>query len=148
MHPTWWKLWDSSPSALNHAEASPSGNLVINIPGKAAWVNLTGDVKCRLSGTTKGSGRKLWTTGLFWCAFPSSAQARAGGQASTRDMLPAGCHILPCFIEHPKASQILFKHSMMFDRMICHRVTGSQRQHRGQRREQHWQIYPTVPNCS
>lgn len=56
---------ETAPPTFNHAEASQSGNLVINIPGKAASVNLMCDVKRRLSGTTKGSGRKLRTTVFF-----------------------------------------------------------------------------------
>lgn len=137
-----------TPPPLTTQRLSPPGTLGINTWGKRASVNFRGNAKCHLSGTTQGSGRELRTTVFFWCAFPSSAQASAGDQASTHDMPPAGCHILPYFIPHPKASQILFKHSMMFDSMICHSVKGSQRQHRGERRERHWQIYPTAPNCS
>lgn len=137
-----------SPTTLATLGLSPPGTLGTNTWGKTALVNPRAKAKCCLPRTTQGSGTELRTTVLFWCAFPPSARASTGGQVSTHNMLPAGQHILPDFTGHPKASQTLFKHSMMSDSMVCHGVTGSQRQHRGERREQHWQIYPTVPNCS
>lgn len=120
---------------------SLSGTLAINTQGKTASVNHTSGAGA-ISATAKGSGRELpraaW---LMRAPLPCSSNGRRERE-HTQD-----CNLL-YLIQHPKASQMLLKHSTMFESTICHSMATSQRQHGTERREWHWRINPTAPSCS
>lgn len=129
------------PHSPHSQSLSPSGILAINTQGKTASVNHTSGAGA-ISATAKGSGRELPAAVWLMCTpLPCSSNGRREKE-HTQD-----CN-LPYLIQHPEASQILLKHSAMFESTICHSMATSQRQHGTERREWHWWIYPTAPNCS